>query len=52
MANGTTNLDHLTIFVRDIARPRGWYTGVFGLEVEFEVSSPKAVALSMREKGG
>jgi catechol 2,3-dioxygenase-like lactoylglutathione lyase family enzyme len=38
-------LDHLTIFVRDVKKSRDWYTNMFGLEVEFEVVEPKAVAL-------
>jgi catechol 2,3-dioxygenase-like lactoylglutathione lyase family enzyme len=38
-------LDHLTIFVRDVARSREWYTTVIGLEVEFEIAAIRAVAL-------
>jgi catechol 2,3-dioxygenase-like lactoylglutathione lyase family enzyme len=40
----TINL-HLTIFVRDLVRSRDWYTSVLGLEVQFEVDSPRAVTL-------
>jgi catechol 2,3-dioxygenase-like lactoylglutathione lyase family enzyme len=41
----TAHLDHLTIFVSDANRSRDWYTGTLGLKVEFEVTSPRAVAL-------
>jgi catechol 2,3-dioxygenase-like lactoylglutathione lyase family enzyme len=43
-------LDHLTIFVRDADRSRDWYTGTLGLRVEFELPSPRAVAL--QDSGG
>lgn len=39
------HLDHLTIFVRDADRSRDWYTKTLGLRVEFEIPSPRAVAL-------
>jgi catechol 2,3-dioxygenase-like lactoylglutathione lyase family enzyme len=39
------HLDHLTMFVSDASRSRDWYTGTLGLNVEFEVTSPRAVAL-------
>ena len=38
-------LDHLTIFVSNLARSREWYVARFGLRVEFEVEQPPAVAL-------
>ena len=46
----TAHLDHLTIFVRDADRSRDWYTSTLGLKVEFEVTSPRAVAL--KDSGG
>jgi catechol 2,3-dioxygenase-like lactoylglutathione lyase family enzyme len=46
----TAHLDHLTIFVRDADRSRHWYTSTLGLKVEFEVTSPRAVAL--QDSGG
>ena len=46
----TAYLDHLTIFVRDAERSRDWYTAMLGLRVEFEVRSPRAVAL--QDSGG
>jgi catechol 2,3-dioxygenase-like lactoylglutathione lyase family enzyme len=44
------HLDHLTIFVRSADRSRDWYASTFGLKVELEVSSPRAVAL--QDSGG
>lgn len=41
----TAHLDHLTIFVGDADRSRDWYARTLGLHVEFEVASPRAVAL-------
>jgi catechol 2,3-dioxygenase-like lactoylglutathione lyase family enzyme len=46
----TAHLDHLTIFVSDADRSRDWYTRTLGLKVEFEVVSPRAVAL--QDSGG
>jgi catechol 2,3-dioxygenase-like lactoylglutathione lyase family enzyme len=46
----TAHLDHLTILVRDADRSRTWYTTVLGLKVEFELPSPRAVAL--QDSGG
>jgi catechol 2,3-dioxygenase-like lactoylglutathione lyase family enzyme len=46
----TAHLDHLTIVVRDADRSRDWYTTVLGLRVEFELPSPRAVAL--QDSGG
>ena len=46
----TAHLDHLTIFVSDADRSREWYTRTLGLKVEFEVASPRAVAL--QDSGG
>ena len=46
----TAHLDHLTIFVRDAERSRDWYTTTLGLRVEFELTSPRAVAL--QDSGG
>jgi catechol 2,3-dioxygenase-like lactoylglutathione lyase family enzyme len=46
----TAHLDHLTIFVRDAERSRDWYTKTLRLKVEFEVTSPRAVAL--QDSGG
>ena len=43
-------LDHLTIFVRDLARSREWYTAALGLKVEFEVPAHHATAL--QDSGG
>ena len=43
-------LDHLTIFVRNADRSRDWYTSTLGLKVEFEVASPRAIAL--QDSGG
>jgi catechol 2,3-dioxygenase-like lactoylglutathione lyase family enzyme len=44
------HLDHLTIFVSDADRSRDWYTRTLGLKVEFEVASPRVVAL--QDSGG
>ena len=46
----TAHLDHLTISVRNADRSRDWYTKTLGLKVEFEVQSPRAVAL--QDSGG
>lgn len=46
----TAHLDHLTIFVRDANRSRDWYARALGLKVEFEVASPRAIAL--QDSGG
>lgn len=46
----TAHLDHLTISVSDADRSRDWYTRTLGLKVEFEVTSPRAVAL--QDSGG
>jgi catechol 2,3-dioxygenase-like lactoylglutathione lyase family enzyme len=43
-------LDHLTIFVRDVVSSREWYERTLGLKLEFEVQSPRAVAL--QDSGG
>ena len=40
----------LTIFVRNADHSRDWYTSTLGLKVEFEVPSPRAVAL--QDSGG
>ena len=50
MTAQTAHRDHLTIFVRDAERSRTWYTSVLGLKVEFEVASPRAIAL--QDSGG
>jgi catechol 2,3-dioxygenase-like lactoylglutathione lyase family enzyme len=52
VANGkqAAHLDHLTILVRDAERSRTWYTTVLGLRIEFELPSPRAVAL--QDSGG
>lgn len=49
-ASQTAHLDHLTIFVRDADRSRDWFMSVLGLKVEFEVASPRAIAL--QDAGG
>ncbi len=46
----SAHLDHLTIFVRSAERSRDWYTATLGLKVEFEVTTPRAVAL--QDSGG
>ena len=46
----SAHLDHLTLFVRDVDRSRDWYARVLGLKVEFEVQTPRAVALE--DSGG
>ena len=46
----SAHLDHLTIFVRDAGRSREWYTSTLGLRVEFELPSPRAIAL--QDSGG
>lgn len=46
----TAHLDHLTILVRDVDRSRDWYAKTLGLCVEFELPSPRAVAL--QDSGG
>jgi catechol 2,3-dioxygenase-like lactoylglutathione lyase family enzyme len=46
----SAHLDHLTIFVRNADRSRDWYASTLGLKVEFEVPSPRAVAL--QDSGG
>jgi catechol 2,3-dioxygenase-like lactoylglutathione lyase family enzyme len=38
-------LDHLTIFVRDLARSREWYMTVLDLKLEFEVPAHQTTAL-------
>jgi catechol 2,3-dioxygenase-like lactoylglutathione lyase family enzyme len=44
-AKQAAHLDHLTIFIRDADRSRDWYTKTPDLKVEFEVASPRTVAL-------
>ena len=44
------HLDHLTLFVRNADRSRDWYANTLGLKVEFEVQTPRAVAL--QDSGG
>jgi catechol 2,3-dioxygenase-like lactoylglutathione lyase family enzyme len=44
------HLDHLTIFVRDLARSRAWYTSLLELAIEFEVASRNTTAL--QDEGG
>jgi catechol 2,3-dioxygenase-like lactoylglutathione lyase family enzyme len=44
------HLDHLTIFVADVARSREWYTQHIGLKLEFEI--PGANAAALQDDGG
>ena len=44
------HLDHLTIYVRSAVSSRDWYVSALRLKVEFEVASPRAVAL--QDAGG
>jgi catechol 2,3-dioxygenase-like lactoylglutathione lyase family enzyme len=46
----SAHLDHLTLFVRNADRSRDWYANTLGLKVEFEVQTPRAVAL--QDSGG
>jgi catechol 2,3-dioxygenase-like lactoylglutathione lyase family enzyme len=39
-------LDHLTLFVRDVALSRDWYVNVLALRVERELPALKALALT------
>ena len=38
-------LDHLTIYVSDVARSRDWYVRTLDLKIEFEIPAIKGVAL-------
>ena len=44
------HLDHLTIFVADVARSREWYTQRIGLKLEFEI--PGANVAALQDDGG
>ncbi len=44
------HLDHLTIFVADVARTREWYTQRIGLKLEFEI--PGAHVAALQDDGG
>ncbi len=39
------HLEHLTIFVADVARSRDWYTQHLGLKVEFEIPGANVAVL-------
>ena len=45
-----THLDHLTIFVGEVARSRRWYTENLDLKLEFEIASRNVAAL--QDSGG
>jgi catechol 2,3-dioxygenase-like lactoylglutathione lyase family enzyme len=45
-----THLDHLTIFVAEVARSRRWYTENLDLKLEFEIASRNVAAL--QDSGG
>ena len=48
--NDMVHLDHLTIFVGDVARSRKWYIENLDLRLEFEIPSRNVAAL--RDSGG
>ena len=45
-----THLDHLTIFVGEVARSRRWYTENLDLKLEFEIPGRNVAAL--QDSGG
>lgn len=43
------DLDHLTKFVRDLAKSRSWYAQTLGLRVEFDVPAHGATPCKTRQ---